>query len=145
MFISILYRRISILWIGFAFLNLLILLYLFMFNWIEIDNFWNSLRHLNAAYSPYLGAIFAFYFINKLPPVKSLKVFNKPALLIISLIALGWNLLLTACMLAPLLRLKTIEESVEVIGALNQYVSWFSAVMIAPFASPAWDKIVSKQ
>src|SRR5579863_2640718 len=49
-------------WFGFFLVNLALLLWLYLDNWIFEDNFRAALSQLSALYAPYLGGILGYYF-----------------------------------------------------------------------------------
>lgn len=54
-------KTLLFLWLGFFLINLGVVLYLFMDQWIEMDNFKAAMKLLNAIYAPFLGAMLLFY------------------------------------------------------------------------------------
>jgi hypothetical protein len=54
-------KRLLLVWLGFFVLNLTVVLFYLLAQWIEMDSFKMAIKQLSASYAPYLGVMLLFY------------------------------------------------------------------------------------
>lgn len=106
-----------------------VILYLYLGDWIEKDNFKSAVLQLNTSYVTYLGVIVTFYLT---APAKHLvkRSREKASLMIAMLGSLIWNLIISAFIVRLAIGFGTIEESVEQVGNISSLLSWLVAPAI---------------
>lgn len=127
------------LWFLFFLVNLAIVLYLYLDDWIEEDNFRACLTQLNSLYVIYIGVITAFYFTNP-NKVTSKEKYAGTAFVVAFLGSAIWNIVIFIFLLRLLLPKGTIEDSTAQIGYFGSLLSWLVAPAIGYyFANPYSD------
>lgn len=126
------------LWSSFLIINLGIVLYMYLDDWIERDTLWASLSQLNSLYVTYLGVMIAFYFtgvITENPKPKE-KRYAGGAFWIALTGSAIWNLVIFVLILkAFYLRgdkqtAYGIENAAKDIGQVGPLLSWIVAPAI---------------
>ena len=116
-----------VLWFGFLVVNLAIVFYLYLDQWIERDNFMASLEQLNAAYAPYVGAITLFYWGSRKKAKTTRRNQAGMALYLTLFCSLLWNGIMLIFLTPPLLGTGAIEVAIENIQDVGAQLSWLVA------------------
>lgn len=126
-----------IVWFLFFILNGAIILFIFLQEWIERDNFLTALKQWNTSYAPYIGAITLFYW-GSAKKKQALKTDGtRTAFYIAFFCSLIWNGMVLIFLLPPLLGTGAIETSLENIKEIASLLSWLVAGAIGYyFANP---------
>lgn len=122
-------------WLTFLLVNLVVVLYMYLDNWIEDDTLWASLSQLNSLYVTYLGVMIAFYFAGNAKVRQGNKKANT-TFVIALVVSLIWNIMVASLILkAFLLRgdrdtVYGLEDSAKQIGRIGPLLSWLVAPAI---------------
>lgn len=116
-----------VLWFGFLVVNLAIVFYLYLDQWIERDNFMASLEQLNAAYAPYLGAITLFYWGSRKKAKATRRNQAGMPLYLALFCSLLWNGIMLIFLIPPFLGTGGIEVAMENIKDVGALLSWLVA------------------
>jgi len=121
-------RVLFYLWFSCFLLNLAILLYLYLRDWIGPDNFHAALDQLRTSYTPYLGVITLFYFGKKNRNVGTER--RKAPFVFAALASIMWNAVIFAFLARLVFLVGTIENSIQEISFLSSWLSWIVAPVI---------------
>jgi len=118
------------LWLFFFMLNLSVICYLYLRNWIEEDNFWAAVSEVNSLYVVYLGAVTAFYFMDR--QKRNLKALRSSLTFALAIsCSILWNCVVSVFIAVRLpLGMGTVEDSIKQIGHLGPLLSWVVAPSI---------------
>lgn len=124
-------------WFLFFILNGAIILFIYLQEWIERDNFLAAIKQWNTSYAPYIGIILLFYW-GSAKKKQALKTDETRTAFYIALIcSLIWNGLVLVFLLSPLLGTGAIETALENIKEIASMLSWLAAGAIGYyFANP---------
>jgi len=112
-------------WILFALINIGIIFYLHFADEIEGDNFKAALSQLNLSYAPYLGIILTFFWSDR---KKNRSRKNVSTSFIIAMIfSTFWNILILIPLIKLLFLNGFIEDSIQSIKLVNNYLVWLVA------------------
>jgi len=128
--------KLAAVWFVFFCLNMGVVLYLYLGDWIEMDNFKSATSQLNTSYVTYLGVIVTFYLTS--PADHHIKRPREKTSLLVAMIgSLIWNLVISAFIVRLALGFGTIEESVEQVGYFSSLLSWLVAPVIGFYFATA--------
>jgi hypothetical protein len=116
-----------IVWLLFFIFNGAIILFLYLQEWIERDNFLAAIKQWNTSYAPYIGAITLFYWgsARKKQALKTDE--TRTAFFIAIIFSLIWNGIVLIFLFPPLLGTGAIETSLENIKEIVSLFSWLVA------------------
>ena len=130
-------KLLLIIWFLFFILNGAIILFIYLQEWIERENFLAAIKQWNTSYAPYIGAITLFYWGSAKKKRASKSEETITALIIAVICSLIWNGLILIFLLPPLLGTGAIETSLENIKEITSLLSWLVAGAIGYyFANP---------
>lgn len=123
-------RTLAGLWLLFFMLNLSVICCLYLRNWIEEDNFWAAVSEVNSLYVVYLGAVIAFYFMDR--QKRNLKGPRSGLTFALAIsCSILWNCVISVFIAVRLpLGMGTVEDSIKQIGHLGPLLSWVVAPSI---------------
>ncbi len=121
--------KLAAVWFGFFCLNMGVVIYLYLGDWIEKDNFKSAVSQLNTSYVTYLGVIVTFYLTSATNHLVK-RPREKTSLIVAILGSLIWNLTISAFIVRLMLGFGKIEESVEQVGYFSSLLSWLVAPVI---------------
>jgi hypothetical protein len=114
-----------VLWFGFFILNASTVLFLYFTDQIEGDNFRFALFELNSLYTPYVGAIAAYYLARTRLPGRASR---RLAPLLVAIAATGvWNGLIAAQMIRLVAGTALIEVVIGEIRDFTGALAWLVA------------------
>lgn len=130
-------RFLLLVWFFFFILNGSIILFLYLNQWIEQDNFWLTIKQWNTSYAPYIGAITLFYWGSKQKEQADTPNETRTVFYIAIVCSLIWNVLVLIFLIPPLLGTGAIESSIDNIKEVASMLSWLVAGAIGYyFAKP---------
>lgn len=111
------------------------LMYLYLDNWIESDNFWEAIIQFNAFYAPYIG-VFTLFLMGKKSSRVNASISS--AFYVALLSSVLWNIIIITICIAPLyFRIGTIEESLNNLKIVGGTLIWIVSPFIGYyFANP---------
>lgn len=112
-------------WLGFFLLNLAVVLFYFLAQWIGPDNFKAALKQLSASFAPYLGVMLLFYW-GKAKKGNTLHI-GLPFWLAL-LGSIIWNVLILLFILV-----MPIEDAIENTRDIGALLAWLVAGAIGYF------------
>lgn len=125
-------------WVGFAFLQIALALYLHVRDYIGPDYFKKFLAVINSAYAPYVGAIFTYFLVsNKQSKRRGVK--DRPFILALAC-SIVWNLALLA-FTAPLVFQSepNVDVAINAITVIGSLLSWIPAPAIGIYFAKSGD------
>lgn len=133
--------RIILFWLWFLFfiINVAILLYRHISNFIEGVDLWPAMKCLNTMYAPYLGAIILFYWGNA-RRTSTPRHGSKPAFYLAFLCSLIWNLMILIFLMPLVFLSGTIEDAIENINNMVPLFSWLVSGAIGYYFAKSTDK-----
>lgn len=130
-------KRLTLLWYIFFAIDVAIVFYLYLADWIETDNFRNTLESLNGLFAPYLGAILLFYWGSRTRTGTDESVKTGTGFTLALIGSVIWNLIVLIFLVPLLIGSGKIETAVEDIQFAGGLLSWLVAGAIGYyFANP---------
>ena len=128
-------------WFGSLSISFLVILYLYLVQWIEKDSFLTAVKEINGIYAPYVGAISLFYWgSSRNQRSEEMERPGRPFVLAL-LFSLLWNGIIVLSIVLLLFGHGTIEDSITIIKDIGSLLSWLVAGLIGYyFANPVSSK-----
>jgi hypothetical protein len=127
-------RIMAFTWLGFAVLQLAMVLYLYLRDWIGEENFRSALAQINASYVPYVGAILTFYLAERRRAVPAEERAGLPFGIAWGT-SLVWNLVLAVFMFRVVMLNAAIEQTLKLTHDVGSMLSWLVAPAVGYYFS----------
>src|SRR5688500_8237381 len=114
-------------WFGCLVINFFILIYLYLLEWIEKDNFLWALKELNLIYAPFIGAIALFYWGHGKQTKSHPDINSKPSFTLAIATSIFWNAIPFSFLFLLLFQHGTIEDSISDVKDINAIFSWIAS------------------
>jgi NhaP-type Na+/H+ or K+/H+ antiporter len=126
-------------WVGFAFLQIALALYLHVRDYIGPDFFKKFLAVINNAYAPYVGAIFTYFLVSN-KKSKRQGVNRRGPFILALACSIGWNLAVLA-FTAPLVFQSdpNVDSAINAITVIGSVLSWIPAPAIGFYFAKSGD------
>ncbi|QHI38057.1 hypothetical protein IMCC3317_34410 [Kordia antarctica] len=121
---------ITITWLFFFTINLVILLYLYLDNWLYYKDILIGLKTISTTYGGYLGIIIAFHFSKK---IKEDSQYNVSSFYISLFCSVIWNIVITLFLFRLALGKGYFEHTIELISDIAAMFSWLVGGVIGYF------------
>lgn len=131
-------KTLTVLWFCFFVTLLAVTTYLYLANWIEVDNFKTTLGQLNTLYAPYLGVVTLYYWAGRGGQTSEGEAQAGTSFVLALVVSLVWNLMMVAFLMPLVFQSGTVENAVENMEYVGGLLSWGVAGAIGYyFATPS--------